>query len=54
MDFIINQTYSENEELKRDRYVFVTNNRNQSYIKDTDKDLSVIKNVNKKRKWRKN
>lgn len=39
LDFIINQVYSTNEELGRNKYVFIMNKRRQKYVKNTDKNL---------------
>lgn len=47
LDFVINQIYSINEELGRDKYVFMISKKCQSYVKDTDKKLLSIKKVKK-------
>lgn len=46
LDFVINQIYSINEELGRDKYLFIITRRCQNYIKNTDKKLT--KRVSKK------
>ena len=48
LDFIINQIYSINEEIGRDRYIFVTSRNCQNYVRDTDKKLFSIKKIGKK------
>ena len=48
LDFIINQIYSINEEIGRDRYIFVTSRNCQNYVRDTDKKLFSIKKISKK------
>lgn len=50
LDFVINQIYSINEELGRDKYLFIITRRHQNYIKDTDKKLISIKKVRRKTK----
>lgn len=46
LDFVINQTYSINEELGREKYIFMTGNGKHNYIKNTDLEMSV-KKINK-------
>lgn len=50
IDFIINQIYSINEELERNKYIFIVSKRCQNYVKDTDKNLSFAKKNKKKNK----
>lgn len=49
LDFVINQTYSINEELGRDKYIFIHSKKCQSYVKDTDKNLFFKKDENKRK-----
>lgn len=43
LDFVINQVYSMNEELGRDKYIFMVSKKCQNYVKDVDKKFFSIK-----------
>lgn len=51
LDFIINQIYSINEELGYNKYIFIKSNKCQSYIKDTEKKLLLVKGAKKRNKF---